>query len=144
MTRLGRLYARVEQMRSLERRIAAQAVDETIAATTIHTAVHRHAEADSRASFVTGDREQWAIAQAERSSTARRLEHLAHHRKEREATLSYASDAHRESRLMMERVEVIIAKSEAKLALEEGRREQSMADDRFASRAAWKDAKARE
>ncbi len=128
-------------MRSLKRRVAAQAVDETIAAASIHTAVHQLADADSRASFVTGDREQWAIAQAEQSSTTRHLEHLAGRRIEREAALSFAVDAHCESRLMMERVELIIAKNHAKLALEEGRREQSIADDRFASRAAWKSAR---
>jgi hypothetical protein len=144
MTRLVRLYARVEQMRSLERRVAAQALDEVVAASSIHTAVQDHATTDIRASFVTGDREQWAIGQAEQRSTARHLESLAGHRKEREAALGSAVDAHRESRLMMERVELIIAKTDAKRALEQDRREQSIADDRFASRAAWTRTKARE
>jgi hypothetical protein len=137
MSRLGRLYTRVEQIRSLERRVASSAVEEAELATEVHTAAYEAHISSGRAALGMGDRAEYTIAQLSREVARQRIAHLDRLRAEREAVLTSAVEAHRESRLSMEQVERLISRSSAEAALEAARREQAQADDRFGSRSAY-------
>jgi len=142
LRRLATLYGMVEQMRSLELRVAAGAVDDVVCASAIEALVHRGQVDGGRAAMAAGDREEWSVAETTREVVEARIERLAKLRVVREVKLDEARDAHKTSRLKVEQMERVVERARAEAALVEDRKTQAVADDRFAARGAWTRAKA--
>ncbi len=137
VARLAELYAMVEQMRSMELRAAANAVEDIACALAIAATVRGSQIADARAALAGGQREEWQVAETARGVVEAQIARLATLRVQREATLDEAVAAHRASRLEMQQMERIVERRRAVLLVEEDRRAQVESDDRFASRRAW-------
>ena len=138
LARIAKVYGLVERMRSLELRMAADAVSEVEFAAAVAAATRYNQVAGARAALVAGNREEWSVAEVTLRVEEIRMQRLAELRVKREAKLAEAVSLHRESRLEMEQMERVVELKRAAAAIEEGRRTQAMADDRFASRSAWK------
>jgi len=138
LARIAKVYGLVERMRSLELRMAADAVSEVEFAAAVAAATRYNQVAGARAALVAGNREEWSVAEVTLRVEEIRMQRLAELRVKREAKLAEAVSLHRESRLEMEQMERVVELKRAAAAIEEGRRTQAMADDRFASRGAWK------
>jgi hypothetical protein len=135
--RLARLYRKVEQMRSVERRVAAMHLDDVEVAASMARSAWERELGGGRAALARGDREGWTVAELAGLRLTANLERLAQLRVKREVVLLEAAERHDESRLKMEQVEKLVERRRAEAALEAGRREQAGADDRFGSRLAW-------
>jgi len=135
--RLASLYGMMEQVRSLERRVAANSVDEAACAGVIQTAIRDSHATGGREALAAGNPELWSIAAKSREMAEDRIVRLAKVRMEREVALQQAVHVHRESRLKMEQMERLLERARVATATEDGRREQAVADDRFSSRLAW-------
>jgi len=137
LARLASLYAMMERVRSVAVQVASSAVDDAMCAEAIAATIRKSQIADGRDALATGCREAWQVAETTRGVMDRRIEGLQQLRAAREADLAEASRAHRASRLEMEQMERVVEKARAQAGIEEGRRMQSAADDRFASRTIW-------
>jgi hypothetical protein len=144
MKRLARVYAMVEQTRSLERRVAANAVEDAACAVAIAAAVYEAQVRGGREALAQGERAEWMIAETTREMAERRITRLRAARAECDAALELAAEAHHESRLRMEQMERLLASDEDRQRVEQARQEQAVSDDRFGSRMAWKRAAAAE
>lgn len=137
LSRLTIAYSRMEQMRSLERRVAAGAVDEVACREAIATAAREGHLYAARTAMAVGDREEWTIAETTRGAVEGSIERLAALRVAREETLAEAVAEHRASRLQLEQMERLLERRRTADAVEDGRRQQMGADDRYAARMAW-------
>ncbi len=137
MSRLARLYGMMERIRLAELRAAVNAVNEVAHASAVQAAVREREVVEGRAALAEGDRGGWMVAEKTREVAEARLERMALLRRARAAELEQAALVHRASRLKAEQMERVLERRRAAEAVEEGRREQAAADDRFASRLAW-------
>ena len=137
LTRLASLYGMVEQMRSLELRVAASAVDDVVLVASIEAAIRQSKIFGARAALAAGDREEWQMAETTREGVEARIERLANLRVERETRREEAALAHSTSRVEMEQLDRVVEQQRDRLALEEARRAQAESDDRYAARLAW-------
>ena len=133
LARVVAVYSRMEQMRSLERRMAADAADEIVCKETIAAAARDGYHDAAREAMGAGDREEWAVAVTARGAVEGRIQRLAELRAEREEMLAECVVAHRASRLQLEQMERLLARRRAADAIEDGRRQQLGADDRYAA-----------
>ena len=137
VARLASLAVTMERMRSLEVQVARGAVDDVMCSAAIAATIRESQLSDGRDALATGRREAWQVAETTRGVMDRRIERLQQLRAEREAILAEATRVHRVSRLEMDQMERMVEKSRAQAGMEETRRTQAAADDRFASRSAW-------
>jgi hypothetical protein len=140
LERLAALYTMVERMHSLAVRVAAEAVEDVACRVEIETAVHRGNLAAGRNALAEGRPEERLIEETAGGLAEVRLERLAELRGRREAVLEEAVTMHRRAYLETEQMARLVKRRRERQALEEGRKEQAEADDRFASRGAWEDA----
>ncbi len=137
LRRIAKVYGLVERMHSLELRVAADALNDVLCATAVAAATRYQQASSAREALVLGRREEWAVAEVTRTVEEIRMTRLAELRTQREAKVAEAAVVHRASRLQMEQMERVVERKRAVAAIDEGRKTQAMADDRFASRAAW-------
>ena len=76
VARLAGLYAMVEQLRSLELRVAVGVVDEIACAQSMQAAVHQSEVSGSRAALASGDRASWQVAETARRAIEMRMNRL--------------------------------------------------------------------
>jgi hypothetical protein len=138
MARVAQVYGMVERMRSVERRVAANAVDEVVCSEAIQTTVLTSLLGGARDALAAGNREEQQIAETARQRVELGLERLAQMRVERQAVLERVAAEHRESVVAMEQIDRLLERARAAESLEADRREQAVADDRFGSRLAWR------
>ncbi len=127
----------VERVRSAEAKVAAAAVAEVVAARETAERARREMVAGGRAALAEGDRVGWASAQWARGACEGRVTGLMKVQVVREAVRDEAMVAYRASRMQTEQVDRVLAGEMERLHLEEERRVQAAADDRFGSRQAW-------
>ena len=144
MKRLEQVYAMVDQMRLAERRAAAAELDDAVCAATIAEVARETQRSEGRVALGEGDRAGWTIAETTREVMDLRIVRLRAVRARREAALEAATILHRESRLRLEQIKVLVERAAESQVMEEGRREQAAVDDRFGSRLAWRRGRERE
>ena len=137
LVRIASLYAMLERMRSVEVLIANGAVEDVLCAEAIAATIRENQIADGRDALARECREDWQVAETTLRVIDLRIDRLQQVRAEREADLAEAARALRASRLEMEQMERIVEKTRLQARLEESRRTQATADDRFASRSIW-------
>jgi hypothetical protein len=137
VARLASLYGMMEQMRSVELRTAASAVEDVVCSAAIAATVRESQITEARTAMATGHREDWQVAETARSVVEARIVRLATIRAERESAMEEAALRHRVSRLAMEQMDRVVDRARLQEAMQEGRRSQAESDDRFASRRAW-------
>ncbi len=132
----------MEQMRSVELRLAAGAVDEVERATLLETRQQAVQWMRGRAAAVEGDRSEWAIAETTREYGEGRILRLREMKAEREEALGLAVAAHQQSRVRMEQMKSVVERAALARMREETRKAQAASDDRYAGQA-WMRGKVR-
>ncbi len=130
--RLATVYGLVEQMRSVELRAAAGAVEAVEAALRLEAAKLTGQGARGGKAFADGDGVDWAVGETTREYAVARMERLREMKAEREEVLDAAMAAHRASRVQVEQIESVLERAARTAAEEETRRAQAVADDRYA------------
>jgi len=141
LKRLATLYGVVERMDSVELQRRAAAVLEAEQAIDVQRAVVRSAGFDGRGALAAGDRMGWSFAERQRQIAGWKRERLERIRVEREELSDAAREQYAASRLRSEQMKGVVDRVEARVAMEDGRRAQAAADDRFLSRRSWVDAR---
>ena len=141
LKRLATLYGVVERMDSVELQRTAAAVLEAEQAIDVQRAVVRSAGFDGRGALTAGDRMGWSFAERQRQIAGWKRERLEGIRVEREELSDAAREQYAASRLRSEQMKGVVDRVEARVAMEDGRRVQAAADDRFLSRRSWVDAR---
>ena len=138
LRRLNAVYEMVEEMHSLEARRAAAAVLE--ARRVIHAEETRTYEArlSGRAALLTDDRVGWSLAFVHEEIAAQKKRRLEPILEEREEKSEEARARHLVSRQWSERMKSLVEDTSRRIDVEEERRAQATADDRFLARRAWK------
>jgi hypothetical protein len=131
------VYDLVERMHSLELRVASDAVQEVEFAAAVAAATSYRQAAAAREALVSGNREEWSVAEVTRGVEEIRMQRLAELRLRRERQHAEAVETHRASKRRTEQMERVVERKRASAAIDDGRRDQAAADDRFASRSAW-------
>jgi hypothetical protein len=137
LKRIAALYGMLDRMRSVELRMAAAAVEEVERVAAMHHAVSIDQQTCGRAALVTGDRAEWMLSKAAREFAEVRIAQLVDLREARAEVLDAAVIAHRQSRLKVEQIDRVVDRARTAQALDQARRTQAVADDRYASRRAW-------
>jgi hypothetical protein len=137
LKRIASVYKLVEQIRSLELKMAADRALEVERAERMAADSLELQESFARTGLIIGDREQWAAGEVMRSASAARLQSLREVRRQREGVRIAAETAYRLSRVESSQVETAAARSAAVEELDRARRAQQAADDRFLSRREW-------
>ena len=137
LKRLAALYGVVERMRSIELRVKTAAVIEAEQAIEAQRVVMRSAGFDRREALMNGDRLGWSLAETQREIAGWKRERLERIRVEREALRSDAREEYSASRLKSEQMKGVVDSAAARVEVEEGRRAQGAADDRFLARRVW-------
>jgi hypothetical protein len=143
MQRLVTLYAAVEEMHSTELQRMASAVRQAQQAIGIEREVARSARMDGRGALLTGDRVSWTTAEIQQETSARRGRGLEQIRLEREELNEAARKQYVASRLKREQIKRVFDDIAEGMEIEEGRRLQAAADDRFLARRRWTDSRER-
>lgn len=137
MTRIARLYAKLEQMRSLELQRATSARNDVECATALQSAVIESLHIDGREALIAGDRVEWKIAETDVSIAERNRDCLHLLLDQRKTQVAEALAAHRAARLQWKQVDCVKGRAEALASAQDDRRTQAAADDRFAARRVW-------
>ena len=141
LRRLATLHEVVERTHAavLERRVAE--VREAEEAIDLQHAMARSAAFEGRAALIVDDRMGWSLADAQREFAGWRRERLERIRVEREQLRAFAQEQYVASRVKSEQMRGVVEGVEAKIAIEEGRRNQAAMDDRYLSRRLWVEAR---
>jgi hypothetical protein len=141
LQRLAALYAAVEQMHSTELQRMTAAVRETQQAIGVVHEIVRSARVDGRVGLLEGDRTCWMMAESQQETAAWRRRALERIRLEREELSNAATEQYVASRLKREQMKCVFEDIAARMEVEEERRMQAAADDRFLARRRWTDAR---
>ena len=134
MARLVRLYRMVERMDAAEARLAGDAAERVAGLRAAEAKGEREQRELARAALAAGDRGGWAVAASAGDFAAARVVGLAAVQAEREAQRDRTLAVYRASRMRTEQVAGLEEKARREQAVEEARRSQAAADDRFGSR----------
>jgi hypothetical protein len=140
LKRLAALYGVVERMHSIELQMTTAAVREAEQAIEEQQVVMRSAGFDQRDALMNEDRLGWLLAERQREIAGWRRERLERICVEREALSAAAQEQYSASRLKSEQMKGVVDGVAARVQVEEGRRTQGAADDRFLSRRSWMEA----
>ncbi len=140
LRRLVALYTTVEEMHSTELQQKTAAVREAQRAIATEQEAARLALADGRGALLVGDQVGWLMAETQKETAAWRQRGLEQIRLEREALKDAARKQYVASRVKREQVRRVFDDTAARTEIEEGRRMQSVSDDRFLARRRWSDA----
>ena len=137
MARLVRLYRMVERMDAAEARLASDAAERVTRVRAAEAVGAREQRELARAALGAGDRSGWLAAESAGEFAAVRVAGLAPLEAERKAALERALAVYRQSRMRTEQVERVEEKARREKAVEEARKSQAEADDRFGARLGW-------
>ena len=138
LRRLNAVYEMVEEMHSVEARMAAAAVAEAQGAIHAEEARTYEARLGEREALLTDDRVSWSLAIVHEEIAVQRKKLLEPILEEREERSDEARARHLASRLWSERMRSLVENTNTRMTVEEDRRAQAVADDRFLARRAWK------
>jgi hypothetical protein len=137
LKRLVTLYGVVEEMHSLELQRMAAAVHEAKQAIGVQQQAAHSARFDGRDALMTGDRMGWEMAETQRESAGWKRRRLEQIRVEREVLSDAAREQYVTSRLKSEQMKRMAERVTERAEIEDGRRVQATADDRFLARRRW-------
>ena len=140
LKRLMNLYDTVEQIHLVELQRTLLRVREVNQAIETQRAAVNSAGLDGREALMSGDPIGWIAAETQREIAGGMRERLEKIRLEREALWKAAKEQHTESRLKSEQMKSVVEGLETQVGIEDGRRMQVAADDRYLSRRRWADA----
>ena len=138
MRRLNAVYQMVEEMHSIEARRAAAKVVEAQGAIHAEEARTHEARIGGRKALLAEDRAGWSLAVAHEEIADQRKKQLQPILEMREEKSEEARKRYLESRLWSERMKSLTKDASARVAAEEERRVQAVADDRFLARRRWR------
>jgi len=138
LRRLNAVYEMVEEMHLIEAQRAAAAVAEVESA--IHAEYARVYEArlGEREALLTDDRVGWSLAVVREEIAGQRKKLFEPILEEREERREKIRARHFESRLWSERMRSFLEDVSTRVAIEDERRGQAIADDGFLARRAWR------
>jgi hypothetical protein len=137
LKRIAKLYGVVERMHALRLEQASAGVREVVGAIGVERAAGAAAGVAGRLALGSGDHGEWMLAQAQREMAGMRRVRLEGLRDERGVVEMEAKKEFLESRVRTEQVKQVVEKAAAVAAVDEGRRTQAAADDRYAARLLW-------
>jgi hypothetical protein len=140
---MAALYGVVERMHSVEMQRATSVVREAEQAIEMQRAIGRAAEFDGREALVLGDRMGWSSADTQQEVAAWWEERLEKIRVKRAELSAVARERYVASRLKSEQMNCVVEGIAERVEMEEGRRVQATADDRFLSRKLWMETRVR-
>ncbi len=140
LARLAALYTMVEELRAIERERATLNV-----LTAEQAAVQQAADAfealrDGRRALGSSDRQDALLHEAAREIASFNADRLLAQRAEYQRLEEAAAALHRVALMQQKQMETLVRVTRARAALEQARRDQAIADDRFNSRARWLEA----
>ena len=138
LRRLKAVYEMVEEMDLVETRRAAAAVAEAQSAIHAEEARTYEARVGGREALLTDDRVGWSLAVVREEIAGQRKKLLEPILEEREEKSVVARARLLASRLWSERMKSLVEDTSMRITMEEDRRAQMVADDRFLARRAWK------
>ncbi len=134
MARLVKLYRMVERIDAAEARLAADAAERVVRVRAAEVVAAREQRERARAALGAGDRSGWLAAESAGEFAAVRVAGLAALEAERKALHERALAVYRASRMRTEQMERVDEKARREQAMEETRKSQAEADDRFGAR----------
>ena len=137
LKRIVKLYGAVEQMHSVALRQASAAVTVVDHALATEEAMTVAARASGREALGSGDRGEWMFSEAQREMAGWRREKLTEVRETRLVVREEARVEFVGSRLKTEQMKQVVSGLIEKAKVDEGRRVQAAADDRFLARQRW-------
>lgn len=138
LRKIAKLYSAVEKMHSVELSRATSALNEAETAIQAERSAGAAARLAGRAALNTGDREEWMLTDAEREMTVWRRGLLEGIRSERDAVREAVRKQFLESRVQTEQMKSVVTRMKERVEVEEGRRTQANADDRYLTRLRWR------
>jgi hypothetical protein len=139
LKRMAALYELVERVHSVELLRATGAVRQAELALETQRTAANMAASKERIALQNGDRFEWSIAETQQEIAVWKGGRLEDIRVEREEQSEVVRERYVISRLKSEQMNRMVCGVAAQVDREEGRRTQSMADDRFLSRRHWID-----
>jgi hypothetical protein len=137
LKRMAALYGVMERMHSVELQRARSVVREAEQAIETQQRIVHAAGLDGREALTRGDRMGWSLAETQQVVAAWKGERLQEIRVKREALNEMARERYAGSRLKSEQMSRVVEGVAMRMEREEGRRFQSITDDRFLSRKLW-------
>lgn len=137
LRRIAKLYGAVEQMHSVALRQASAAVQEADGALRAERAMGSAAAVAGRTALTLGEREDWLLSHAQGEVAAVRSQRLEDLRLQRTEVESVARVEFLQSRVKTEQMKQVVAQMVELAEIEEGRRFQAAADDRYLARQRW-------
>ncbi len=138
LKRIAKLYGAVETMHSVELSRKTSSLNEAETAIKGELAAVRAANVAGRAALTAGDREEWMLTDAEGEMAGWRRGQLEGLRVEREAAREVARTVYMDSRVRTEQMKSVVANMREAVEVEDGRRSQAAADDRYLTRLRWR------
>ncbi len=137
LKRIEGLYGLIETMHGVALEHAVARVREAENAIAAQTRLKQSAHGDAQAALSTGDRERWAVAEIQRGHSEQVQQSLEPVLRERERLTAEARAIYVASRIRRGQIKTVVDRDLAAERLDEERRAQSAADDRFLSRLRW-------
>jgi hypothetical protein len=141
LRRLHGLHELVERTHAVELERRVSEVWETEQAIDRQGTAARSALFDGRAALTLGDRMEWSLAEVRWELARWRCDGLERIRAQREALRAAAQEQYVASRVKSEQMRHVVDGVETRVAIEEDRRSQAAADDRYLSRRLWVEAR---
>lgn len=135
--RLLDLYRRLEQQDGVQLKRATASVFEAEAAVRRQSTLFRSANLDMRDAMADGNSLARSLAGAQKEIAVSKSEHLQQILDDRELTKKATREQYLASHLKSEQISCILELQASQQKVEEGRRLQALADDRFLSRKQW-------
>jgi hypothetical protein len=139
LRRLTGLYAAVEEMHAAELQRIAGAVLDAKKAIGVEREAGRVARLEGRDALLAGDRANWMMSETGQEMAVWRRQKFEEIRIEREQLNDAAREQYVASRLKRQQIQGVSDKIAARLEIEEGRRAQTVSDDRYLARRRWTD-----
>jgi hypothetical protein len=141
--RLATLYEAVEEAKRMELQINVHALRRAEDAIALQAGMVSVARLASRAALLEGDRMECVLAETHAEIVSWNGDRLQEIHTERGAQRDIAEEQYRQSRMESEQIKQLRDGKVLEVAVEEGRRTQAIADDRFLARRRWKEIQAR-
>ena len=137
LRRIARLYGVVEEMHSVALRQATGRVHEAEGAIRMERDAAAASGAAGRVALTAGEREEWTLTHAEGEISAVRAMRIEELKTTRVEVELAARSEFLASRIKTEQMKQVVTQMAERAAIEEGRRNQAVSDDRHAGRRAW-------
>ena len=137
LRRLAKLYGMVERAHLAELQVATRDYEEAEQTRRAEVEFAKAQEGAAREALVVGDAAGWKVSEAVGAAASARAGRLLRLGEERAEVREQASVAYRESRVRAEQMQRMAERARMQAAIDEGRRVQAAADDRYSSRKGW-------